>query len=155
MEEFKIIPNYENYSISNYGTLKNNKTNRIMKTWLSNGYIYCRIINDNGHKKTTIHNLVALCFIGNRPDKADIDHKDRNKSNNHIENLHYCSKSENQFNKSIENIHRKANKLKEHHIHFNKGYYKVQIKHKYIGIKKTLEDAIILRNDFLKSITNI
>ena len=29
MEEFKIIPNYENYSISNYGTLKNNKTKAV------------------------------------------------------------------------------------------------------------------------------
>ena len=36
-EEFKIIKDHENYSISNFGNVKNNKTGRILKQCLK-GY---------------------------------------------------------------------------------------------------------------------
>ena len=31
IEEWKILQNYKNYSVSNFGNIKNNKTNRILK----------------------------------------------------------------------------------------------------------------------------
>lgn len=157
METFKIIPKYENYSISNLGKIKNNKTNKILKTWFGGGktrdYEYCRIINDDGHKKITIHILVALCFISERPLNLEIDHIDRNSKNNNVNNLRYVSKSENLFNKNYQLKPQKNNQLKEHHIH--KNIYKntikyyVQIKGKYLGLFKILENAINVRDKYI------
>ena len=31
MEEYKLIKNFENYSVSNLGNVKNNNTNKILK----------------------------------------------------------------------------------------------------------------------------
>lgn len=56
----------------------------------------------NGKKKYEfVHRLVALTFLDN-PDKLpEVDHIDRNRGNNNIENLRWVSKSENNKNKSI------------------------------------------------------
>ena len=40
METFKIIEGFENYSVSNHGNVRNNKTGRIIKTRFDkDGYI--------------------------------------------------------------------------------------------------------------------
>jgi hypothetical protein len=38
MEEYRIIKGYENYSVSNFGNVKNNKTDKILKPKIDNGY---------------------------------------------------------------------------------------------------------------------
>jgi len=156
-EEFKNIINYENYSISNFGRLKNNKTNRILKTFLAgSGYEYCRIINEDGDKKSSIHNLVALMFIGERPNDYDIDHKDNNKLNNNVNNLQYITKSQN-ISKIPPQAKCRKNKTNEYYnIGFNKNKnnnnimsYKVIIKQKYLGSFKSLEEAIKIRDNYI------
>ena len=48
MEEFKKIANYDIYSVSNLGNVRNDRTNRILKTEIKiNGnyeYKYCGLI---------------------------------------------------------------------------------------------------------------
>ena len=46
------------------------------------------------------HRIVALQFIPNPEHKTMIDHKNRNRSDYHIENLRWCSYTENNKNKS-------------------------------------------------------
>jgi hypothetical protein len=43
----------------------------------------------------TVHSLVALSFIGDRPQGYLINHIDGNKENNCVWNLEYCTPSEN------------------------------------------------------------
>lgn len=43
----------------------------------------------------TIHEIVADTFIGPRPEGMEIDHKDEDKSNNHVTNLEYVTHAEN------------------------------------------------------------
>ena len=43
-----------------------------------------------------VHHLVAEAFLGPRPDKLIVDHKDENKLNNYASNLQYITRSENQ-----------------------------------------------------------
>lgn len=52
------------------------------------------------HKEWGVHRLVAECFIPNPDHKPSVDHIDRNKKNNRVENLRWATASEQQFNTS-------------------------------------------------------
>ncbi|MBM3208340.1 MAG: HNH endonuclease [Chlamydiae bacterium] len=55
--------------------------------------------DENGNflrqKKANIHRLVAETFIPNPHNYDSVDHKDRNKMNNHVSNLRWCSIEDN------------------------------------------------------------
>ena len=53
------------------------------------------IASNRKHQTIKVHKIVAHCFIGLRPDGLVIDHKDRNRGNNHEDNLHYVTVSDN------------------------------------------------------------
>ena len=111
MEEFKLC--YENYEISNFGNcrrkLKNGSYKNINGCINNRGYRYFQVRRDNKRLNFLFHQLVAKCFIGDRPiDGTDIDHIDRNKLNNNASNLRYVSRSEN-----LQNTHRYRDDIKE------------------------------------------
>lgn len=62
---------------------------------LKNGYPYITAWKNSIGKTTAVHVLVAEAFIGPRPEKFDVNHKDKNRANNRVENLEYCSRAEN------------------------------------------------------------
>ena len=100
MEEYRTIQNFENYSISNFGNVKNNTTGRILKPFFSgSGYKANIIVNDQGRKKFNIHRWVGKMFLNNFDESKDIDHIDRNKLNNRIENLRWCDRITNLNNR--------------------------------------------------------
>jgi hypothetical protein len=150
MEEYKIIKNYENYEISNYGNLRNVKTKKILKTWECNGYEYCRIINNDGYKKITIHRLVALSFLENPNNLLEIDHINKIRNDNNIINLRWVTRKENANNKNIEKNPRKNNTSKNINIHKTK-YNKYIFCHKniYYGSFNNLDEAINKRKEIL------
>lgn len=39
--------------------------------------------------------MVARCYIGPRPPRHDVDHKDGSRSHNHVDNLEYVTRPEN------------------------------------------------------------
>lgn len=87
------------YSISEYGDLRNDTTNKIRKrTYTKN---YCRYFITLKDKKFTnkfAHRLVAECFIevdNEEMRKLAINHIDGNKLNNHYTNLEYVTNKEN------------------------------------------------------------
>ena len=96
MEKFKQIKNYENYSVSNYGKIRNDKTGRILKPQKNTcGYLFV-VLYENGVCKTLkIHRLVALAFIDNPENKRTINHIDGVKINNFVDNLEWNTQSEN------------------------------------------------------------
>jgi hypothetical protein len=58
-------------------------------------------------KKVNIHRLVAETFIPNPHNYDSIDHKDRNKMNNHVSNLKWCSIEENKASWERDDEYRK------------------------------------------------
>jgi len=48
----------------------------------------------------TVHTLVAAAFIGPRPDRADIMHRDGSRTNCRADNLKYGSRRENNLDKA-------------------------------------------------------
>lgn len=59
------------------------------------GYLRVKI----GGKTRSVHSLVLDTFAGQCPEGMVIDHKDRDRSNNALFNLHYVSLSENSMNR--------------------------------------------------------
>ena len=94
----ELLDKIELYEISSYGRYRQKlKKNKILNGSLdSHGYMRMRI-----HKKTfKIHRIVAIIFIPNINPKIllCVDHKDNNKSNNHISNLQLTTYSQNTQN---------------------------------------------------------
>lgn len=85
------------YQVSNFGRVKSlhyNQKNysKVLKPQTNRcGYQTVNI----GKKVRTIHRLVAIAFIPNPKELCQVNHKDGNKTNNHVQNLEWCSVSEN------------------------------------------------------------
>lgn len=86
----------DGYDISTLGRIRNNKTGNIIKPDKEEKG-YCRLtIKVNGKKKHyAVHRLVALAFIPNPENKAQVDHIDNDKTNNKVNNLQWVSNKEN------------------------------------------------------------
>lgn len=97
VEIWKVINDFPNYIISNYGRAKRiisrhtNYINKLVPASL-NGFGYYTVSLHKGHKtyRFSIHKLVAIHFLDN-PNKYNIvNHKDENKLNNKVDNLEWC-----------------------------------------------------------------
>lgn len=97
MEVFKDIKGYPNYQISNYGRVWNKKKQKYIPFYITNsGYCQVHMYAINGKRKNElIHRLVALTFIENPNNLPEVNHKDKNKMNNTVENLEWCNRSYN------------------------------------------------------------
>jgi hypothetical protein len=102
-EEWKIA--IEDYEISNLGNCRKKQKSGlyvIIKGSIQNGgYRYFQLNRNGKRNNYMFHCLVAKCFIGERPEKYDIDHIDRNKLNNNLNNLRYVTHKENSFNHAL------------------------------------------------------
>jgi len=89
--EWRIIPELENYMVSQYGNVKNIKKDKELVITNVNGYN--RVVIRN--KTYLIHRLVALCFLDNVNNYGIVHHKDNNKRNNDVSNLEWNTQSYN------------------------------------------------------------
>ena len=132
-EEYRKIQNY-NYSISNLGNVRNDKSNRILKQFINpNGYKVVIIYKDGIKQNFKLHRLIANAFLLNPDNKNCVDHIDQDKLNNSISNLRFATKSENCQNrkKQINNksgvvgVHflKKSNKWKSMIVYNNNKIY--------------------------------
>ena len=114
-ENWKPVVGYEDsYEVSDHGRVRClYREKEFMARWgmarmrfpakdmkvfaTSKGYLYVGLSKDAQSKKHLIHRLVIAAFVGES--SMEVNHKDGNKSNNHISNLEYCTSSEN-------NLHR-------------------------------------------------
>jgi len=97
----KTIPSAPKYAAREDGMIVNTETGLVLKPQNDGraGYFKLRIMHADGKLRSRyIHHLVAEAFLGFRPDGADIDHIDGNRTNNRPDNLRYCSRKENQDN---------------------------------------------------------
>lgn len=99
MEEiWKYIEGYDNkYSISNYGNVRNNFTNKIIIGDINNaGYRrICLYKPKEPNKKYFIHRLVAYYFCKGYNKNLIVNHIDGNKQNNRSDNLEWVTRSQN------------------------------------------------------------
>lgn len=91
----KEIKGFEYYYITKDGRVINKK-GILRKTQISIlGYERVLLKNKKIKKNVSVHRLVAIAFIPNTDNKPCVNHKDGNRSNNHVDNLEWCTQSEN------------------------------------------------------------
>ena len=145
MEEWRPIVDYPEYEVSNVGNVRRN--GRVLKP-ISDSCEYLVISPYvNGIKKISrIHRLVASAFIPNPDSKKEVDHINRIKTDNRVENLRWATRSENQINIPTRAEHRNIRREPS-------GSYLVQIrrnyKHVFCKTYPTLAEAITSRDAFL------
>lgn len=111
-EQWEDIKGYEGiYQVSNFGNVKScdrkipfpyhGKTRILfrkgimLKPCMSSLYYAVNLSKKSIQKTTKIHNLVAEAFLPKINGKYEVNHKDCNKLNNHIDNLEWCDRFEN------------------------------------------------------------
>ncbi len=96
MERYAIIE--DDYVLFENDVILSLKTNKFVGESISNkGYIVVWISN----KRKLLHRLIAEAFIANPDNKPFIDHVDRNRMNNNLGNLRWCTASENNCNRRM------------------------------------------------------
>ena len=126
MEIWKTIKDFPNYEISNFGNVKNSIKNKLMtRSIRKNGYCVVKLSNNGISKECKVHRLVAIAFIDNPINLPYINHKDENKTNNHVSNLEWCDslynntygtrrqRQANKINKPIKQCDMQGNVIRE------------------------------------------
>lgn len=120
MEEiWKDVVGFEGlYMVSNYGRVKSLNYNhtgeeRILKQGKGgkNVYYKVKLCKDSERHDCFVHRLVAQAFIPNTDNLPQVNHKDENGFNNHVDNLEWCTQSYNyNYGTRIQRIAEKRSK---------------------------------------------
>ena len=156
------VDGFSRYTICRNGNVVNDKTKTLLRgSAQSSGYRQYYLRNDDGElHKMYGHRLVAIAFIPNPEQRTEVDHVDRVRTNNHISNLRWSTRSENLINKGMPTRKNKGDGFR----HIRKArvrkyeYYRIEIRRNNKNIvdkhyrteKYTLQQVVKIRNEFYK-----
>lgn len=128
MEEWRKIKGYEDrYEVSCYGKVRSlvcyapkrnmylrRKQPRLLRqNTTHDGYKRVGLSMNGRIKHITVHRLVAIAFLPNPSGAPAVNHKDEDKTNNHVSNLEWCT---NKYNSNYGTLReRTTTRLSAHH----------------------------------------
>lgn len=144
LENEKWITCYNNinYIISNFGRVKNIKTDRVLKSHRNkDGYLEVRV--GSNKRLNRVHRLVMFSFKDTEYfENAVVNHKDGNKLNNNLDNLEWCTITYNNEHAIKNNLNpefikygeeHRSSKLKTSDITYIKEMYMESKNYKKVG----------------------
>jgi hypothetical protein len=146
------IQGFPNYTISRDGVVTNIKTGKVKALSLNKqtGYMYVMLYKNEKQHNITLHRLLALHYIPNPNGLRCVDHINRKKTDNRIENLRWVTKSQNAINTDCLSHRNEENR----HIYRDKFGFSIQIQRNrmivYRKWAKTIEEARVLRDVFFE-----
>lgn len=166
-EIWKEIPEY-GYEVSTLGNVRNKRSGHVLSPRVqSNGkYLFVSLWKNNKEKHFRVHRLVATAFIENPENKSQVNHKDKDTTNNHVDNLEWVTCSENHKHAfatgraPLKNFGKRPDSSKSKHLHVtwdkNRGKWKASIKRqgKMIFQKRfnTEQEAASAAREFLDTL---
>ncbi len=115
-EEWRLIPGYERtYRVSSLGRVESIPRPKTRGGLLSvkigkRGYPAVSLVQDGRQTTREVHQLVALAFIGPRPEGHEVRHIDGDPARPHADNLTYGSRSDNVRDKRAHGTDHNVNK---------------------------------------------
>lgn len=142
MEEWKQCPSFPDYEVSTIGRVR--KGTRVSKTHISrDGYHALRV----GTQVRKLHRLIAETFLENPNKYPVVDHINRDKTDNRLENLRWATKQQNALNSGRSDGDDKG-------ILFWKNRWQVRVGTHYIGRFASLQEAKAARLEYLSAFNN-
>lgn len=112
--DFHALPGFEKYKFNKVGVCKSyqGKYPKIIRPGRDdNGYYFYYVINDKGKPKIMRRNrIIATIFIPNPDNKPQVDHLNRKRHDDRVENLSWATSSENNKNRDLKAIAEKLYK---------------------------------------------
>ena len=98
MEQWRIIPGFEGYAVSNLGRVRGKRAH-FLKPFPAK-YLQVTLYNAGGRETAAIHRLVCEAFHGPRPSPLhEVAHTDGDRHNNAASNLRWSTHAQNEADK--------------------------------------------------------
>jgi len=103
-EIWKDVEGFEKYEVSNMGNVRNKRTQFVLALRHNHaGYnkvgLCCNGHQRHNKKGVRVARLVAIAFIPNPDNLPEVDHINRVRDDDRVENLRWVTHSENNYNK--------------------------------------------------------
>jgi hypothetical protein len=150
--EYTKIPGLDAYGASRTGKIFFFSKNKEMPQYLVGGYKKVNLRHENKTKQYSVHRLVALTYLPQIEGKPEVDHIDRDRQNNCLENLRWV----NNFEQKLNTKGRGKNKFITYETLNNNSYfviyinnYKLHFRKRYNCQEYKLADVMEIRNALL------
>ena len=143
IEQWKDVKGYEGlYQVSSIGRVKSLRIDRMLKPNNHHEYNRVSLVKDGKKRNCLVHRLVAMAFIPNPSNKKQINHINKNRSDNRVDNIEWVTQRENtnhsySFKKNRSSEYTGVTKQGDKWV----SRYKENGIEIYLGIFKTEEEA--------------
>lgn len=143
--EWRVIDGTKGYyCINREGLVLNNRTGKFLKPFTNQkNYLLVDLRIDGERRTKKLHRLLAIAFIPNPNNLPVIDHLDRNRQNNSLDNLRWATIQDNNNNRTLKGTIDYTKKLRKDGTYRERWRARYRNNYKFcnLGTFKTEKEA--------------